>query len=217
MSERLYAALLRLYPSEFRQEYADDMRELFRDHLRAARRRAGWRGVCVLWLRTIPDLLVTSIQHHEEDMLAAIAQDARYAARVLRKQPRVHSRRDRRRRPWHRRGEYDLQRRQCRGAAADSRRRAGRRTSSPSGASDQTAVALARRRIRSIDTSRLTHRRCGALPQRACSRLRSGPRARAFSRKRISFPETTSTCSVFARGSAAFSRPTKTRCRVQRP
>jgi predicted permease len=60
------------------------MRELFRDHLHAARARAGRRGVALLWLRTIPDLLATGFHEHEANMLQAIAQDARYAVRILR-------------------------------------------------------------------------------------------------------------------------------------
>ncbi len=84
-SERAYAALLRLYPDEFRRDFGADMRDLFRDHLREARRASGWRGVLGLWLRTIPDLLLTGIHEHEDEMLQAIRQDARYAVRMLRK------------------------------------------------------------------------------------------------------------------------------------
>jgi len=86
LSERVYGALLRLYPGEFRRDYGGDMRELFRDHLREAR-RAGLRGVLALWLRTIPDLLFTGVHEHEEEMLQAIVQDGRYAVRILRKNP----------------------------------------------------------------------------------------------------------------------------------
>lgn len=84
-SERAYAALLRVYPEEFRRDFGRDMRDLFTDHLREARRARGWRGVVGLWLRTIPDLLFTGVHEHEDEMLQAIRQDARYAARMLRK------------------------------------------------------------------------------------------------------------------------------------
>ena len=41
MSERVYAALMRVYPSAFRDEYADEMLEYFRDRLRDERARGG--------------------------------------------------------------------------------------------------------------------------------------------------------------------------------
>ena len=85
LSERAYAALLRWYPADFRREFAPDMRDLFRDHLRATRARSGMLGVTLLWFRTIPDLLLTGIHVHEANMLEAILQDARYAVRILKK------------------------------------------------------------------------------------------------------------------------------------
>jgi predicted permease len=87
LSERAYALLQRLLPSDIRETYGADMRALFRDHLREERRRAGIGGVVGLWLRTIPDLVYTAIHERERDMLTAISQDARYAGRILRKQP----------------------------------------------------------------------------------------------------------------------------------
>jgi hypothetical protein len=63
------------------------MRDLFRDHLREARQRHGGASVLLLWLRTIPDLLFTGLFEHEEEMLNAIVQDARYAVRILLKNP----------------------------------------------------------------------------------------------------------------------------------
>jgi putative ABC transport system permease protein len=87
LSERVYALLLRLLPSDIRESYGADMRALFRDHVRDERRRAGMRGILLLWLRTIPDLVYTAIHEREGDMMTAIGQDARYALRILRKQP----------------------------------------------------------------------------------------------------------------------------------
>lgn len=55
-SERAFAALIRLFPSDFREQFGQDMRELFSDQLGAARRDAGTLGVVRLWLRTIPSL-----------------------------------------------------------------------------------------------------------------------------------------------------------------
>ena len=85
LSERIYAALLRWYPADFRRDFAPDMRDLFRDHLRAARARSGVFGVAMLWMRAIPDLLLTGLHVHEDNMLQAILQDARYAMRILKK------------------------------------------------------------------------------------------------------------------------------------
>jgi predicted permease len=85
LSERIYAALLRWYPADFRRDFAPDMRDLFRDHLRAARARSGIFGVAMLWIRAIPDLLLTGVHFHEDNMLQAILQDARYAMRILKK------------------------------------------------------------------------------------------------------------------------------------
>jgi predicted permease len=87
LSERIYAALLRWYPADFRRDFASDMRDVFRDHLRTARERSGVFGVAMLWLRTIPDLLLTGIHFHEDNMLQAMLQDARYATRMLKKNP----------------------------------------------------------------------------------------------------------------------------------
>lgn len=87
LSERVYAALLRCLPRDFRREFGGDMRDLFRDHLREARRYAGRRGVAALWARTIPDLLFTALQQYEDDMFHAMGQDLRYALRILRQNP----------------------------------------------------------------------------------------------------------------------------------
>ena len=86
-SERVYALLLRLLPEEMRSGFGGDMRDVFRDHLRYARSRSGWRGVLLLWLRTVPDLVYTAIHEREDAMLNAVGQDARYAVRMLRKHP----------------------------------------------------------------------------------------------------------------------------------
>ena len=57
ISERIFAALLRLFPPAFRERFGQDMRELFRDQLRGARARGGTRGVIRLWGQVIPSLL----------------------------------------------------------------------------------------------------------------------------------------------------------------
>ena len=61
LSERIYRALLGLYPQAFRLRFADEMAQLFGDQLRDARdsRRRG--GVAVTWFRSLGDLITTSL------------------------------------------------------------------------------------------------------------------------------------------------------------
>ena len=106
-SERIYAFAMRLYPRAFRHRFGDDMRELFRDQWKAARRRAGWGGVARLWLATLPALVagasaerimaisrgfVAASPHppstaRSAPMLQSMLRDLRFAVRMLRKSP----------------------------------------------------------------------------------------------------------------------------------
>jgi hypothetical protein len=61
LSTRLYAALLRAYPAEFRRRYADEMIVLFADQLREARRSSEVAGV---WLRSLADVTANAIGEH---------------------------------------------------------------------------------------------------------------------------------------------------------
>lgn len=63
-SERLYSGLLRLYPTEFRHRYADEMSRLFTDQLRDARasRRPG--GMASTWFHSLFDLVANAIGEH---------------------------------------------------------------------------------------------------------------------------------------------------------
>jgi hypothetical protein len=62
LSERIYAALLRLYPSAFRAAYGQQMRLTFRDASRSAYQRSGARGLLRLWPPTLLDLLRTALE-----------------------------------------------------------------------------------------------------------------------------------------------------------
>jgi len=83
ISIRIYRALLRAYPAEFRCEYGPEMRRAFLDCCREKTRRAGWRGVVALWLRTLVDLAVTVPGEHMDILL----RDLRFALRVMRQRP----------------------------------------------------------------------------------------------------------------------------------
>src|SRR5574341_2322889 len=62
MSERLYEALLHLYPKEFRAAYGQPMRLTFRDAYREAYRRNGTGGLLALWLPTVLDLFKSALE-----------------------------------------------------------------------------------------------------------------------------------------------------------
>ena len=107
LSERVYALAIRLYPRAFRERFGDDMRALFRDQWKSARRHAGWRGVTRLWLFTLPAIVggatgehLTSLSrlrepsaprslhaNRSDSMLQTILSDLRFAVRMLRKSP----------------------------------------------------------------------------------------------------------------------------------
>jgi hypothetical protein len=58
--ERLYCALLRLYPAAFRARFGDEMVQLFADQLRDTRARDAPTGIARMWLRTLGDLATTA-------------------------------------------------------------------------------------------------------------------------------------------------------------
>ncbi len=64
-SDRIYRALLGLYPAPFREEFGGPMSQLFRD-LRRDAARGGPGALAALWLRTLADLLVTAAREHME-------------------------------------------------------------------------------------------------------------------------------------------------------
>ncbi|MGH9630692.1 MAG: ADOP family duplicated permease [Bryobacteraceae bacterium] len=75
ISERLYRILLRLYPSEFREEYGGEMSAYFREQAR--------EGRLLLWMQVLRDLLLHAPQEH----LHMLSQDIRYAFRSWRRSP----------------------------------------------------------------------------------------------------------------------------------
>jgi hypothetical protein len=61
-SERIYAALLSLYPAKFRAAYGRQMRLTFRDACQTAYHRNGTAGLLVLWLPTLLDLFKSALE-----------------------------------------------------------------------------------------------------------------------------------------------------------
>jgi hypothetical protein len=66
MSERLYAALLYLYPKEFRAVYGTQMCLTFRDACRAAYHQNGVGGLLALWLPTLLDLFKSALEERAQ-------------------------------------------------------------------------------------------------------------------------------------------------------
>jgi putative ABC transport system permease protein len=110
LADRIYQALLHLYPRDFRQRFGSDMADFFRDRRLAARRSAGTLGMARVWARAILDVVgVASLERagavarslraardswtdepsritfdsRNEDMLATLAGDIRYALRGM--------------------------------------------------------------------------------------------------------------------------------------
>jgi putative ABC transport system permease protein len=77
-SHRLYHWFLRLFPSEFRGDFGDDMSQVFRDEHRDASRR-GRGAMAGLWLRTIRGLAALASREH----LHVLLRDARYGVRLM--------------------------------------------------------------------------------------------------------------------------------------
>src|SRR5262249_4178649 len=73
MSEKIYAWLLRLYPSHFREAYGDQALQLFRDR---ARHEKGFLGIR-LWLDLLADLVISvprEYRYSQQSLVAASAQ-----------------------------------------------------------------------------------------------------------------------------------------------
>lgn len=67
-SQRVYEAVLVMYPKEFRREYGPHMVQVFGDVSREERRRGGILGLLRFWLRTILDLARTAFVERSRAM-----------------------------------------------------------------------------------------------------------------------------------------------------
>jgi len=80
---RLYRALLKLLPFDFRSDFGPEMETVFHEQHKEAGRRGGAAGVLRLWWETIVGIFKTAPSEHA----AMFAQDARFALRMMRKNP----------------------------------------------------------------------------------------------------------------------------------
>jgi hypothetical protein len=81
-SDRLFGWLLRLFPREFRGDFAEQMAADFEDQ-RADAAAAGTRSVVVLWARTLIDIARRVPLEHVD----VLRRDVGYACRLLRRRP----------------------------------------------------------------------------------------------------------------------------------
>ncbi len=61
-SQRLYGALLALYPQTFRNKYGAEMRRDFRELSREGLEEGGATELARVWTSTLSDLLVTAVK-----------------------------------------------------------------------------------------------------------------------------------------------------------
>ncbi len=83
ISSGIYRALLRVYPSDFREEYGESMTQLFRDQCRDEWKHGSAVGVAAWWLRILADLVATAWEEH----MISVWHDIRYCLRTWRKSP----------------------------------------------------------------------------------------------------------------------------------
>ena len=79
-SEKLYSALLRVFPFDFRGDFGSEMEQTFREQ-RAHAEREGRIGLLRLWWETIAGIFTTAPREH----LSMLNQDIHYALRMMRK------------------------------------------------------------------------------------------------------------------------------------
>ena len=80
LADRMYRALLRLFPFDFRSEFESEMEQTFREQRQYAQRRKGTLGLLALWWETIAGIFTTAPAEH----LSMLRQDVRYALRTSR-------------------------------------------------------------------------------------------------------------------------------------
>ena len=82
-AERVYRALLRAFPIDFRLAHGRELEQTFRAQRQDARREGTTRALARLWLDAVRDAMTTAPREH----LVILRQDLAYAARALRRAP----------------------------------------------------------------------------------------------------------------------------------
>ncbi|MCH8948212.1 MAG: hypothetical protein IH789_11400 [Acidobacteria bacterium] len=80
-SERLFRALLRVFPFDFRWKHGREMEQMFRQRRKEEERQGGAMGTLKLWWETLADIARTAPREH----LEILAQDVGFALRLMRK------------------------------------------------------------------------------------------------------------------------------------
>jgi putative ABC transport system permease protein len=83
LTDRIFSALLRLFPFDFRSDHGRDMEQTLRAQHREARREGTVRALVRLWLDVARDVFTTAPREHA----AILKQDIGYALRSLRRAP----------------------------------------------------------------------------------------------------------------------------------
>ncbi|MGA2131064.1 MAG: ABC transporter permease [Bryobacteraceae bacterium] len=83
LADRLYRAVLRVLPFDFRSEFGGDMEEVFREQRADARRERGLWGLSRIWGATILDIFRMAPREHG----SVLSRDTRYALRMMRHNP----------------------------------------------------------------------------------------------------------------------------------
>jgi putative ABC transport system permease protein len=81
LSKRMFRALLRILPADFRFDYGREMEHTFEDQAREARDEGGPGGIARVWWETLTGIFTTAPRQHWE----MLRQDAGYALRGMRK------------------------------------------------------------------------------------------------------------------------------------
>ena len=89
LGDRVYGGLLRLLPFDFRSEFGTEMEEVFREQRAETGPRARYPGLLRMWGATAADIFRMAPREH----LGVLAQDTRYALRMMRRNSRTPSRR----------------------------------------------------------------------------------------------------------------------------
>ena len=82
-SQRLFRALLRVLPFDFRTNYEGEMEGVFREQHREVEERGGLLGALKLWKETILGIVTTAPREHWQ----ILTSDCAYALRMMRKNP----------------------------------------------------------------------------------------------------------------------------------